>query len=512
MSIGNPKIWYNSMHVEFTKKPIDIQHPLTVERTINSSPVGNSEFLVWNTKENLRVTIRYEDPLQANAMLRDFFQYAKDGSTFGFLLDTEKGAYWAFEGKTFLNNNGVTGSTARTTTGQYEDYYTGLLKTAVANETRYVEGKFGAGILTEALSTNYISSITFAGWTRSSMSLQDAVTFICDNYGSFNASIIEATGALGSISYDTGRLISLSDIGSFPVYAKAFGAISTLQTRLYKGAGGSMAASANHTLGANWKRLNITTLAHGWTGSSNWYAAIQLYGSGNRAAIAHPQFEEKSYPTSYMRTDTPGSAFSRGIDLHTFTFGQYEIDEKQGTLLFWLKPLFNPADGITQNIFTILNDDGRTFMSFTRFLTNVLTVTFGGVMDTIAISLGSSDHGLVANQWVHYGITWNFTESNGMSVFVNGVHAGISVSSPASPIKLPTRMQMSGASYVIDEISVERYAMSASSIADEAGETRGRGLARNYYSNMQLVDGEHSPRLINGRPFYEVELNFSEYL
>ena len=516
MSNNIPRIRYMAKIVDFDRPFAALNRADEVDSHVNQSIKGN-EVLVLAERKTLKGKLAFQNPGIANSEMRQFFQYAKTGATFSLWVNKAQGPYLGFEGFTLITNDFQTGTTSRSNTGYYQDHYTGDLKSVAANKPRFETGKFGAGLLNEKNSVNWITQNQFAAWVAASASY-DKIGYMNDPTNSTTlAQIVELTGTQGGFLIVTNRLVSLATKGCFSMYGRAYDQTLRAELLLQHDTGSPVFQTALMELTCDWQRFHVATLNHGYTAAgAKWRCDFNIYGStGDKAIFAFPQFEETSYPSSYMLTES--ATFARGLDHHSFPIVvDDDIDPCKGTLLFWIKPLFQYADDDVHTFIIIEDSLGSDFIQIWKSSSGNLRVTMatGDNVDVVDLTIDPSTF-FTAGTWTRIAVAWDLSVADGVNVYANGTAVATSFTDSFSPVQSPSIVRIStssdSGSFVIDELEILKYAMNAGEASADASMLRARGIGQNKYTSMQLLSTAWNPALRSGRAYYEFDLDIIEY-
>ena len=459
--------------------------------------------------------------------LRDWFDFAEDGSHFTLLRDRNLGAYMGFEGKSLADNDRNAGTFTRalvTDSAHYLDPSTGLV-TAVntVDIPRFPAGQYGRGVLIEGARTNLITrSETFGTtWVPTNITVDNNTTETLDPAGNNTAEKLTASAANGTINFDTATATGSND-ACFPVYLKSGQAGNVAAALLIIGdAGGSstqaITVTPNGSDGNGFTRFEINVANAGFTG--DWQARIRIDTNTDVIYAWGAEFNagaDVRFPSSYIKADA-GSTVTRAVEALTYSTTNV-INELRGTIGFWFNPEWVHNQHPTAQLVFIPHGTGGTS---DRYL--VIEVTSAGNFSctvddgvgTAVISISTSASGMSQNTWHHIVFTYDTTIANGGNLYLDGTLLDTSSNSAFNPNVVGTTYQFSTSSNAAwgtyDDFFIRRDVLDASSINRMFN--RGAALAeqRNRWT-AELLQTNFPELLQKGANRYNWEAEFLEVL
>ena len=523
---ARPRLKYNSINVDFDRFLNDFQYVQNQIKAVNVSASGIKETLSFYSEDALTL-VKERMSQTVEAQLAQWWEWAKSGQTFSFWFDRDHAGYWPFE-KTLTNNNGITGTFARTGAANYTDLTSGLVASAAANTARYQAGKFGHGLLIEGALTQiclYSDDFSNAAWTKTNVTIAADSTNTLDIEGNTTADRATLGAATGTIVQD---LSGAADIGTqngvFSVYAKwssGSGTNGTVTLRIKRAdTGATLSASAALTVSAgSWQRFSIYH-ATGGAIAAKWRLEIELSGNGDVYYLQRANFDTtRKYTTSSLAA-VAASTSRNGETLSYAASNFFDDEPKRGSICFWMYPLW---DDETETIGVELFDLERNG-STTSAIELTATVGLGLQFDVYGKSgstIGQASYPLASityGNWIHIGCTWDTTISNGIKIYIDGVNVATSTSSPFEVIRrgtnfvLGTSADGSGAfaDVMFDDLEIRKDVLTAYEVSARYNASRALGFRKNYFSSLVIDQDVYDPRLLQGTYRHDLELNFIE--
>jgi hypothetical protein len=495
--------------------------PETRARSQNVARSGKVEFLNGPDRATINLRFRYERGQVVNHELAGFYRHARSGQTFALMVHETQGPYWSFENQTLLSNDHVDGSVSRASVGNYIDQFDGLVKEAAVNQPRFEAGKFGGGLLVESASTNeIINNGSFSAFaTFNSELTADGATFCPDirgNNAAWHLSSNTITG-VGGIWHTSSISATASSTWVASFWAKALTKPVTLQAFIRSSASGNTRQDEYFAVSTEWRRYQYHTLNSLFAGGNVWLYYQFLNATLNQdVLIQNPQFElDRTVASSDIFTT--GSAQSRSVETVTLPIDKDDINERKGAVCFWIKPRFHHNDGAERWIMQIETSTGKDFLRVVKNAAGNFEVSMRYYDDSgNGAQVAPTGDFLDPDTWTHIAIVWDQDAAAVMSLYVDGVLKQATSTPGFQGVCEPTQILLgrssAGGSFLIDDLDLKKYAMTAANVSTYYASGKGRGRGRNIYRELWLTNPNYAPELRPGEPMYEVELPCAEYL
>jgi len=546
--MGNPRIQYNSINIDFDRGFNVFRPHIVDKRSTNEASSGVSEHLHFYGREYIEAGFKR---LQNHFImqLREWYRYVRDGSAFKLWLDRDRGAYVAFEGESLKTANEVSHTAfARTSSNDHRiNPYTGLVENIAAGSPRYETGKFGLALRVEGAQTNLCAeSEDFSTtWTASSITVSADTSDILDPSGGTDADKLTASAANGTLSYDTSTAITDTS-GTFSVYLRAqSGGTDNVIIELLDTAGTSL-ATESLSVNPSWTRYEVTYVSSGSI-SNNWRFRIKIVNNADVIYGWGAQFETRTFASSYISTD--GSTANRNAETvyWPITSGE-DIGRLKGTIAFWFKPpwnFFEEPEDMPVRTFLMVRDSGNNrCLEIYRDTDTKIKAKFEDADSNTMIAQAATGN-LVQNDWNLCVLMYDLTAAAAsVNWYINGVesynqnwladHDGLPIYDADDNVIYLERTEFSENSILpnkpdhfylgndssgsqpsdclIDSVLFDLDVKSSNWAAKHYAQAHDFGYRRNYWSSVELVDAEFTPELLTGGNVYNFEFTAREVL
>ena len=517
------QIEYNSIKVSFVRQWNNFAIRKAQNQAISRSAARVRETLNF-ANQDLIQAVKERLTAQELAELLQFYEFAKDGSSFIFTRDRDLGAYWNFE-KT-LNNNDENALTFTRTAGtaknaSYIDPSTGLLTFEdTLNIPRYDSGKYGHGLVIEGARTNIIqeSEDFTVTWTVNQATIADNTTDVTDPAGGNDAGKLTATSNNGFINYQTAVAIGADD-GTGAIFIRCASGTVAGKLKLLSSTSLEL-ANLDVIATPEWQRVQVPY--ENATPGNNWMLRLQIDTSGEILYIYGGQLEVGSdvlFASNYIQA-TDAATKTRNADRAKLAPTNI-VGNSKGTIMLWYKPeiqvfnkhaliiLYEHGDSGGGDIHSrIVIENTGNFLCGLRSSTGS-EITAGG-------SLTSA---FTAGEQAHIAFTYDSTISNGIKAYYNGVLLGTSTNDPFIPafnqdfFNIGTnRIGGFHAFGIIDEPLIRKDVLPGSMIAQVAAQGVGLGEIRNRWPAVALSNPDFLEEQLKGINRYNFALNMEEVL
>ena len=518
--MGYPRITYNSINVDFDKHFNGFDFWDDDQIFENESASGITERLHFYGREYIRANI---ERLGSGLIqeLREWYRYVRDGSTFALYWDRDFGLYIPFEGKRLYTTDDLAGTFARSGTAYAVDYSTGLVTSYAENVPRYPEGKYGAGILIEGSSTNYLFpsvDMTHANYTAGFMNVTKETTEVLDPAGTNYANKLAATDTSATIYNDnTGETITTSD-GCYSVWLRSLTDDLSASISLMSSTAGTL-ATESITVTSEWQRFSVAYNSVGNIGG-DWGGVITLTGASDVVYAWGNQIEEgRRYPTGYIPTTVASAARNNETLYFDVTHGT-EIDMMQGTISLWVKNPWAYNDNEDDRFFLHgVDSGGNNVFLFYKNTDGNLSTWIYRANRTNFNSVAASASSMTANTWHHICMTWDCTIDNGIKIYLDGSLLATDTNDPFTPAtdidKIYVGSTDTPSDYgdcVIDDLYIYKQVKNAEWVSMVYNSTHPIGARKNYWSALILEGASFHPVQLRGGNKYDFEFTAKENL
>ncbi len=313
------QIEYNSIIVNFVRQWNNFSVSKNQTRASLRSGAGIKEYLNFFNQDFIQA-VKERLTAQELAELLQFYEFAKDGSSFIFTRDRGLGAYWNFE-KT-LNNNDENALTFTRTAGEasnasYVDPSTGLLTFEdTLNIPRYGSGKYGHGLVIEGARTNLcFESETLDGvdWSVTNITVAQDTTEVLDPAGGNNATKCTSTAADAIITYLTETASNTLDITN-SIYVRCASGTVAGDIKVVDSVGG-IEATTDFIATPEWQRVQV--LKENSTGAGNIALRVQIDPDATVLYLYGAQIEaaaDNLFASNYIKSDLGSELMPNQVD------------------------------------------------------------------------------------------------------------------------------------------------------------------------------------------------------
>ena len=313
------QIEYNGIVINFVRQWNNFAIRKAQKQAISRSAAGIRETLNFANQDFIQA-VKERLTAQELAELLQFYEFARDGSSFIFIRDRGMGAYWNFE-KT-LNNNDENPLTFTRTAGDssnasYIDPSTGLLTFEdTADTPRYPAGKYGHGLIIEGSRDNMILNhdMDHADWVKSNITVGADTTEVSDPAGGNNADKLTASAANGTVTLATTVDVSTDD-GVFSVWVRC--PSGTVEGEIViRDESAVLVVTQAFTATPDWQRIQVV-YENGGDPSDNWGFVIQIDTDTEIIYVYGPQGEAGSdvlFASNYIRGDLSSELMPNQVD------------------------------------------------------------------------------------------------------------------------------------------------------------------------------------------------------
>jgi hypothetical protein len=370
--------------------------------------------------------------------------------------------------------------------------------------------------------SNYIdNSVSLSTWTTATASLQQNITFDCAPDDSFTAAWLQnnATSTEGGIFVTNSRAANSNSLNNYSIWAKSLQGDTEVRLLARRhNAPSTTIIDTTLTLGNAWTRVYGYTMTNQATGGTvqSWVLLPegQLTSS---VLIWQPQFEEGiTVPTGEIRTE--GSAVLRQTEVGTLPVNTDLFRHDAGTLGMWVKPRFHHNDDRERWILQLEDDNGKDFLRVVKNSANNLEIDMRLHDDSAngAQIATSPSTFFDPDTWVHMVIVWDMNAGAPLKLYVDGALFASDVADAFVSVPKPTKISLgrtsASASFHLSELDIKTFAMSAGDVQQYYNESAGRGIGRQFYSQLYALNRSHAPALRQGAPKYEFAIQCAEYL
>ncbi len=515
------QIEYNNIKVLFVRQWNNFAISRRQFRDVIVSGSGIKEYLNAFNQEFIQA-VKERLTAQELAELLQFYEYAKDGSSFIFTRDRGLGAYWNFE-KT-LNNNDENALTFTRTAGtagnaSYVDPSTGLLTFEdTLNIPRYGSGKYGHGLIIEGARTNICEqSIDFeaAGWAATNITRDNATTEVLDIEGGNNANKLTATAGNGFIQYST---------------ATPGGAVTQTQSIYVRCPSGTVAgaliisdtsdgvqAAQTFTATPEWQRIQITDTNNG--GIGNIALRIRIDTNTDILYTSHAQIEvgtNVKFASNFIKS--VGASLVRNTE-KAIVPAVNIVNNLKGSVGFWFKPEWIYNKNASAIFYWVHNSGDAARHSSIAALSNgtIEYRVYNGA--GVATEVTFSSVGITQGNYHLLYCTYDTTIDNGLKIYIDGALVGTSVNDAFVPEEIGTSLAIGSSTAganpaycVFDEILIRKDVLPASMIAQIFQQGVGLGEIRNRWPAVALSNPDFLEEQLKGINRYNFALNMEEVL
>ena len=521
------RITYNGINIDFEREFNDFSIKTEQRNALSQAASGKESFLNFYNQDFITASRRLLTGHEQN-QLDKFYEYARDGSTFSFERDRNLGTYIPFEGKSLDTNDGTAGTLTRTLStdsAYYVDPLDGLLKVVNSADTgRFVEGKYGSGLMLQGAQTNLIthpSQFNNASWTQSiDISVTADTTETKDPMGTNLADILVSGGPVPQITFTTSAAVGTDD-AAFGVLMKTNSGTHSVVLRITGTTGGStevthvvdaVGTNADWTTTGGWGWYTIDTANSGFSG--NWEFEIELDGANDVYAfgatgVAGAGMRFVGMPIGCLST----TSITRNIENLTYPTTNI-VNQTKGTVAFWFKPEFQKPDNPTVNLFWIDSDNVQVRILSAYILNSgTMEVRYYNQDGSFAqIATFNSLWTINQNQWHHFAFTYN--NENAIIFYLDGVLKDQQLSGfPLNVANVTGNLYIgrAGAFGVFDDFLIAKEVLTAGEINNIYNRGRGEGYRKNRYSSVRLANPNNNPIYKNGNR-YGLNLEMKEVL
>jgi hypothetical protein len=328
-----------------------------------------------------------------------------------------------------------------------------------------------------------------------------------------------ATSTEGGIFVTNARGANNSSLINYSVWGKSLQGDTELRllARRHNAPSTNM-VDTTITLGNAWTRIYGYTLSNQATGGTIQSWLLLPEGQLTSSVLLwQPQIEEGiSVPTGEIRTE--GSSVLRQTEVATLPVNTDLFRHDAGTLGMWIKPRFHHNDGRERWILQLEDDNGKDFIRIVKNSAGNLEINMRLHDDSAnATQIATSPSTFFdPDTWVHLVIVWDMGVGAPLKFYVDGSLFATDVADAFVGVSKPTKISLgrtsASASYHISELDIKTFAMSAGDVLQYYNESAGRGIGRQFYSQLYARNRSHAPALRPGAPKYEFAIQCAEYL
>lgn len=517
-----PRIIYgtNNRYIDFERGIKDLRLPLDDKITVNESDAGIKEFLHYYQKQIIEFNIE-NYTTGFDKILRALYEYCRLGNSLKLIIDPDILFFIDFENGIYSNDK-IEGVFSYDATGEYyfEDDRGLLIKNA--GYPRYVNGKFGKGMIFE---NNYDNLQTyfndFGTWDQTNVTVNTDTSETDDPVGTNVADKLTPTGSGGQgcsislndpISLNTGENITTS------IYLKSQLANLTVYIRLYGySTEWEEIGSEIVTVTPEWQRFHCTVV-----GAEDNYTWIrpEIAWTNNSSYIMYAfysQLQKLCYPVSVQKlTDGTGSSDICYWDVSDL------INQRltKFSMGLWAKLPYNHDEHEDNVYLAYITQSGASGVHSTIVLEadGDIRGEVGKVDATTIQAVASADGYIVTDEWFYIVLTVDSTISNGVKVYINGI---LIATATNYPFALNNGSRFYVGSYsagsnncdgIIDDVIIEAKTLSATEILRRYNLGKSLGIERNIFNSVFLKEFNYNSILRNGVPRKSVSLSFEEEL
>jgi len=431
-------------------------------------------------------------------LIRNWFEYVKDGTSFELWIDRALGFYISFDSYYFETNDKVALTLSRTGTAKYIDYLTGLLETAAENTPKIVSGKYGGALSIEDSGFNFLNKsnsfgtnpiatppTTYSqqGWVQTNLTVTS--NSIEDIEGNLEAERLYCTSVAGGNNYQRTVYSTITyQTVTFSVWVKSADGGTLFQLGIEDSGLGTLAYETFYAT-SEFTRYEVT---HTIAGAGNyWGAKIFLDDIGDSIIVCKAQLEPTEHSSSYKPDAVTQNAETCQVDLPE------KFNKNKWTLQFWMKPDWDEN-----------NTDYRTFFNFYSSASSKWIIrmnTSGSIQismvdengSTQSLSVSGTPYGFVQDDWNLVTILFDGSIADGAKFYLNGSYIGTfgnSIIIPADVDSVFIGSSGSSTNYakcLFDEILLlNDYLMNDNEILNHYNQDVAVGIGRNYFDNMVL--------------------------
>lgn len=511
------RIIYNSINIDLVREwnrfsvrnavnNVSVQSMAGIQQTAN---FFDQDFI---TAERERITA------QEVIELEQFYEFAKDGSTFSFERDRNLGTYISFEGKSLNTNDGTAGTfaiTEVTDSAYYLDPSTGLMTTVGitatdSNTPRFPAGKYGGGVLIEGARTNLndrphdFDPVT-ASWVAVDITVTANTTETKDTRNTNLADKLVSSGGTRTHTFTTGTVV---DDCTFALLCKAPTGETDIVLAI-EGTSGGQVLSGTLNIPSNGPEPNGFTRVQvryddsgsALTGNLRF---IIVQENATTLYCDHAQFEtgtDQFFASQPIGMATTTSSITRNAEnleySTTDVFNQDKI-----TVSFWVKPEWvfdeHPAVTLFWVNSTVASDRILSYLILANG--NHEVRHYSGDNSVGAQILGSASASFTQNEWTHVLITSDPTISNGLLRYIDGVLDGTSSNSAFSSADVQSLFAIgssvgggSPAFAVFDDLMIRKDIFNVAQVRSLFNFGRGLGIRKNRWSSVKLKNPDFNP-------------------
>lgn len=515
------QIEYNSIIINFVRQWNNFAIRKAQNQAISRSAAGIRETLNFANQDIIQA-VKERLTAQELAELLQFYEFAKDGSSFIFTRDRGLGAYWNFE-KT-LNNNDENPLTFTRTAGtagnaSYTDPSTGLLKFEdTLNTPRYGSGKYGHGLVIEGARTNLCqesTDFTGAGWSDINIATTDDTTEVLDPAGGNNAAKCLTTAGNATITYLTGTASNTLDITN-SIYIRCASGTVNGDIKVVDSVDG-IEATTDFIATPEWQRVQVTK--ENSTGAGNIALRVQIDPNATVLYLYGAQIEAAAnalFASNYISTD--GATKTRNAETPSIATANI-FNPVKCTIMFWMKPEWVFNKQAASILFDVVDaGDDRIFATEVNAAGLLQTRVFQGDEAT-SIFLSTSMSGILTQDtWAHIAITYDSLTANSLKQYVNGVLVGTDTHDPFAVKTDHSKIYVgnSGGAFqsfaTFDEPLIRKDVLPGSMIAQIAAQGVGLGEIRNRWPAVALSNPDFLEEQLKGINRYNYRIDMEEIL
>ncbi len=487
-------------------KPFNALDVKTINRIAeNQSDAGIVETLEFYEQDFIDAMMAHITP-QDVEVLRQWYQYVRNGSSFGLALDRDLLFYTGFEGGIPETNDQISFTVSRAGSKYYINPDTGLVTEAAANNLCLPAGKYGRGAQIEQAFSNkltYSEDFSHANWVKSGVTVT-ANYSVKDPKNTGTADKLAFAAGGDTITQTTAIAIG-SDDGTFSIWLKLYDNQSmSLNLNLIRSDTSAVIATSTITPTGSWVRYTVTfDNSPPPPGGGNWVVQLQKFGTGAANVMAWgAQFELGLWASSYVPTTS--AAVDRTYDyvhcsLSVSPMNWPNLNER-GTLAMWLAFPIAQASMPTSKKIVRFYEDGLLDTQAYLWLNSNGNLAFrmNKVQSSTELtSVTDSTTAMAADTFYHIAITWDMANKV-LKIYNNG------------SLKATTTMTYYGLSdiwtsfligndvterfgFVIDELLLRQNVLSDTEITALYNRGKALGYQRNFWSAMYLANKEYNP-------------------
>ena len=487
-------------------KPFNALDVKTIDRIAeNESDTGIVETLEFFEQDYIEAMMGHITP-QDIEVLRQWYQYVRNGSSFGLALDRDLLFYTGFEGGVPETNDQIPFTVSRAGSKYYINPDTGLVTEAPANNLCLPTGKYGRGVQVEQQFANlltYSENFQNAAWVKSGVTVTDG-SYMKGPKGGTEADKLAFAASGDTITQTTATAIG-SDDGTFSIWLKLYdNADLTLNLNIIRSDTSAILATATVTPTGAWVRYTVTfDNSPPPPDGGNWVVQLQKFGTGAANVLAWgAQFELGLWESSYIVTTSAAVTVvsdSCNCSLCVSPMNWPNL-QTRGTLSLWLSfPIIQSSMPVSKKIIRFYEDgllDSQAYLWLNS--SGKLALRMNKIQSATELtSVTDTTTTMAANTFYHIAVTWDMPNKT-LKIYNNGV------------LKATTTMTYYGLSdifttlyighdtsdrfgFVIDELFLRQDVLSDIEISYLYSRGKALGYQRNYWSTMRLANKEYNP-------------------